>query len=141
MAAKKPQLHGTQIIISYIFALNSLLHLVFPDWNICNDLVNNNNNNKHCCWSIRKYSRTSFLTQIPPANAEVTGLIPDFGRSHMLWRNWAMCHNYWACALESTTRNYWSLCALANNKQINEIFLKKEIIISTEGMTRRSLPS
>ena len=99
-----------QIIISYIFALNSLLHLVFPDWKICNDLVNNNNNNKHCCWSIRKYSRTSFLTQNPPANAEVTGSNLILEDPTCCGETKPMYHNYWACALEPGSHNYCSLC-------------------------------
>ena len=37
-----------------------------------------------------------------PANAEDTGSIPGQGRCHMK----SICHNYWACALESRSQNY-----------------------------------
>ena len=37
-----------------------------------------------------------------PADAEDTGSIPGPGRCHMK----SVCHNYWACALESGSRNY-----------------------------------
>ena len=41
-----------------------------------------------------------------PADAEDTGLIPGPGRSHM------PRSNYWACALEPASHNYWSPCTL-----------------------------
>ena len=39
----------------------------------------------------------------PPANAGDMGSSPGPGRSHMPQSN------YWACALEPTSHNYWSL--------------------------------
>ena len=39
-----------------------------------------------------------------PANASITGP----GRSHMPWKTSPVCHNHWACALESRSHNYWS---------------------------------
>ena len=42
-----------------------------------------------------------------PANAGDTGLIPGWGRSHMLQTN------YWAYALEPVSHNSWSLWALS----------------------------
>ena len=43
----------------------------------------------------------------PPANAGDTGSSPGPGRSHMLrGATKPVRHNYWACALESTSDNY-----------------------------------
>ena len=47
------------------------------------------------------------LVRNSPAKTEDTGSIHSPGRSHMLWGNWAMCHNYWTCAAVSIDRNYW----------------------------------
>ena len=41
-----------------------------------------------------------------PASAGDMGLILDSGRSHMLQTNEAVCHNYWACALEPVKLNH-----------------------------------
>ena len=47
----------------------------------------------------------------PPANARDVGSIPGSGRSHMCRATEPVCH-YWACALEPTHLNYWSLHTL-----------------------------
>ena len=48
----------------------------------------------------------------PPANVGDMGSIPGPGRSHRPWDHAAhakpMHHNYWACALEPKTCNYWA---------------------------------
>ena len=42
----------------------------------------------------------------------IPGLRRSLRRSHMPRTTNGMCHNYWACALEPTWRNYWSPHAL-----------------------------
>ena len=45
-------------------------------------------------------------------NAGDMGSIPDLRRSHMLWNPKPVHHKYWACAQETVSRIYWSLCTL-----------------------------
>ena len=44
-----------------------------------------------------------------PGNVGDMGSIPGPGRFTCCWTTKPLCHNYWACALEPMSLNYWSL--------------------------------
>ena len=43
-----------------------------------------------------------------PASAGDSGSTSDMGRSHMSQSTWVLAYNYWVCALEPRSHNYWT---------------------------------
>ena len=58
------------------------------------------------------FSGGSVVTNLP-ANARATGSAPDPGRAHLPQSTKPEHHNYWACALEPRSCNYWRPSALS----------------------------
>ena len=64
---------------------------------------------QHSCQNLSRGFPGCSVVKYPPANTRVTGSIPDLGRSHLLWKDWA-------CALEPGSHKCWactsySLCS------------------------------
>ena len=75
------------------------------------------------------------------ANAGDTGSTAGPGRFHMLWGNWAACHNFRVCTLEPMSHNYWAhvlqllkpICPRACAPQQGEAIAMRSPCITTKS--------